>query len=236
MTCPGSLGERPPPCPRPEGEGSLKRFGPYWRRAAGSTMWPAWIDRAAARAAGPRSSPTARNDPGASRAGRGRFASPRPGPPREPAIGPADPAVVTIVAEPRRDPGELRGVAAQVRGEVGHRHDVRGAGAAVVRERIVFERVRIRAVEAVPGETLHVRLPRNAGVGQLVTQPGRGQPVKAVVADAPGRARRHRQVVRKTWAAHGGVVRRYRVLLGQARDVWLPQGQLGGGVFQHDSE
>src|SRR5205807_8874862 len=100
---------------------------------------------------------------------------------REPAIGCRDTAVVTVVAHAGGDPRELWRVGAQVAGEVGHGHDVRRAGTPVIGEGIVFERVGIGAVETVTGEALHVRLPRDPGGAELLTQAGRRQRVIEVV-------------------------------------------------------
>ena len=154
----------------------------------------------------------------------------------EPAIGRPHRAVVAVIAHPRSDPAQLGRVAVQVRREVAHGYDVRRARAAVVRKRIVLQRVGIRTVEAVAGEALEVGLPRDPGLGQLGADAGGGQPVIAVVADAPGRPRCHRQVIRQARIAEVAIIRGHGVLARQAADVRLGQRLPGRGVLQHDDE
>src|SRR5712692_2938712 len=124
--------------------------------------------------------------------------------PLEKPIAGRDAAVVGVVAEVGRDPGELRKAPpSEVTGELRQRHDLRAARGVVhdvveVQERVVLLGVqaRRRSGEARRGHALHVGLPRDPGMLELVHEIGAGDmTVGAVRCDAEGRATDQREVV-----------------------------------------
>ena len=143
---------------------------------------------------------------------------------------------MAVVAEPRSDPGHPRRIAVEVGHEICHRYDVGRAHVAVIGKGIVLQRIWIGAVEAVPGKPFHIRLPGEAGAGQLVPDPGRRQRMKLVVANSPGRSRRHGEVVGQAGLAQIVIVAGDGVPIGEAADIRLGKGKLIGGVLQHDHE
>src|SRR5207245_5392356 len=108
-------------------------------------------------------------------------------------------AVVAVVAEPGRNPHEWWRVVREIGVERIQRNDVVGTGPAVVRERVVLQRVGVGAVYATRRrQPLHVRAPADTGCGELHSETTGRQRVVTIVGDPPGASGRQREVVRET--------------------------------------
>src|SRR5437899_12498026 len=92
-----------------------------------------------------------------------------------------------------RDPHEVGDRAGHVLLELREGDDLRRAGAAVVGERVVLQRVWGAARLAGARHAVHIGAPGNAGVGPLRADAAGGEGVPSVVGGSPSASRTARQ-------------------------------------------
>ncbi len=144
---------------------------------------------------------------------------------------------MSVVTHVGRDPHEARYCAGHVLRELRERDHVGWTAAAVVRERVVLDRVWIRAFETTTGlHSVHVGPPGNVRGGQLRAEAARGQRVISVVRDAPRAARSHGEVVGQAWVRDTAVVGRVPVLPGELGRVSAGESLGVRPVLHHDHE